>query len=48
MKKELNIMEMMLPLNNTHAQEFHKQYINNPYCKGIWELHELVNRGETN
>ncbi len=48
MKKELDIMEMMLQLNNDHAQEFHKWYINYPYCKGIRKIQDLVKRGKTN
>lgn len=48
MKKELDIMEIMFQLDNDHAQEFHKWYINHPYCKGIREIQDLVKRGNKN
>jgi hypothetical protein len=48
MKKELDIMEMMLTINVNDTKEFYKWYINHPYCRGIREIQELVKRGKRN
>lgn len=46
LKKELDIMEMMLTLDGSETKEFCEWYINHPYKKGIKEIQELVKRGK--
>lgn len=44
MKKELNIMEMILHKDKDSVHEFTEWYIAHPYSKGIKELQEIVGR----
>jgi glutamyl-tRNA reductase len=44
MKKELDIMEIILKLDKSVVEEFHRWYISHPYCKGIDELRQVVRK----
>jgi hypothetical protein len=42
MKRELDIMEIILKSDKNVVEEFHRWYISHPYCKGIDELRQIV------
>ena len=42
MKKELDIMDIILQSDKNVVEEFHGCYINHPYVKGIEELRKIV------
>jgi hypothetical protein len=42
MKKELDIMDIILQSDKNVVEEFHRWYISHPYVKGIEELRRVV------
>jgi len=42
MQKEVNILEMVMELDNSDIELFHRWYINHPYSLGIRELQQIV------
>ena len=42
MKRELDIMEIILKSDKNVVEEFYRWYISHPYCKGIDELRQIV------
>jgi hypothetical protein len=48
LRKELDILEVILQMEKTDLQAFHKWYINHPYYKGIREVKEIVGQRARN
>ncbi len=48
MKKGNDIIWLLHELNPSDFEHYQEWYINHPYCKGIREIQELVNRGKPN
>jgi hypothetical protein len=42
MQKEVDILEMVMELDNSDIELFHRFYINHPYSNGIRELQQIV------
>jgi hypothetical protein len=42
MQKEVDILEMVMELDNSDIELFHRWYKNHPYSLGIRELQQIV------